>query len=90
MGFLSRAFVPRGVRRAAHPVRTTKNALTPRSVKSVRRALHPIDNTTYAITRSLTTKKRHAGGATTTVYHHGNCSINHRSQETAAKCRRDF
>lgn len=89
MGFLSRAFVPRGVRRAAHPVRTAKNALTPRSVKSVRRALHPIDNTTYAITRSLTSKKRHVSTAST-VYRHGNCTINHRSQETAAKCRRDF
>ncbi len=87
MGFFSRALIPRGVRRAAHPVRTTKNALTPRSIKSARRALHPIDNAIYSTTRSLNTKKRRVS---TTTYHHGSCSINHRSRETAAKCHRNY
>jgi hypothetical protein len=33
MGFLSRLLVPRGVRRATHPVRTVKRAATPKVVK---------------------------------------------------------
>jgi hypothetical protein len=51
MGFITRAVVPRSVRRAAHPVRTARRAATPRSVKSARRALHPVDNALYAATR---------------------------------------
>ncbi|WP_298384129.1 hypothetical protein [Ferrimicrobium sp.] len=87
MGFLSRALVPRSVRRAAHPVRTSKNALTPRAIKRARRTLHPIDNATYAVTRSLNTKKRRVPA---TIYHHGNCSINHRSREAAQRCHRSY
>lgn len=58
----SRALVPRGVRRAAHPVRTIKSAATPRSVKQIRRAMHPIDNAVYAAERSLNTKSRSSNG----------------------------
>ena len=53
MGFLSRKFVPRGVRRAAHPVRSAKRAATPKSIKKARRALHPVSNASYSVTRSL-------------------------------------
>jgi hypothetical protein len=42
MGFLSRLLVPRSVRRATHPVRTAKRAVTPKAVKKVQRSLHPI------------------------------------------------
>lgn len=55
MGMISRSLVPRNVRRAAHPVRTVKNAATPKSVKQVRRAMHPIDDAVYAAERSLMT-----------------------------------
>jgi hypothetical protein len=83
MGFLSRMFVPRGVRRAMHPVRTVKRAVTPKPVKQVRRALHPIDNAVYGVERSLNTKPR----PNKPVYRHGTCPVKHRTPEAAAKCR---
>jgi hypothetical protein len=86
MGLLSRLFVPRTVRRAVHPARTVKRAVTPRSVKRVRRAMHPVSNVTYGVTRSLNTKKRLKKHAPT--FHHGGCPVNHRSPETAARCHR--
>jgi hypothetical protein len=58
MGFLSRALIPRGVRRAAHPVRTAKSAVTPRTVKQARRVLNPIDSAVYSAERALNTKPR--------------------------------
>jgi hypothetical protein len=88
MGFLSRLLVPRGVRRAVHPARTVRRAVTPRSVKRARRALHPVSNATYGVTRSLTTKRRST--APLPVYHHGTCTVNHRSAATAATCRRTY
>lgn len=88
MGLLSRMFVPRGVRRAMHPARTVKRAVTPRSVKRARRALHPVSNATYGVTRSLNTKKRRRSRSP--VFHHGTCTVNHRSAETAARCRRTY
>ena len=50
MGFLSRTFVPRKVRRAAHPVRTakqaTKRAVIPKpvrkSISSAKKVAHPV------------------------------------------------
>lgn len=61
MGLLTRAVVPRSVRRATHPVRTAKSAVTPRSVKQVRRVLNPIDSTVYSAERALNTKSRKKG-----------------------------
>jgi hypothetical protein len=58
MGFLTRALVPRGVRRAAHPARTVRRAVTPRPVKQAQRALHPVSNIIYDMERSLNTKPR--------------------------------
>ena len=58
MGFLSRALVPRGVRRAAHPVRTAKSAVTPRAVKQARRIASPIDSAMYGVERQLNTKSQ--------------------------------
>jgi hypothetical protein len=86
MGFLSRMLVPRGVRRAMHPARTVKRAVTPKTVKQVRRALHPLDNAAYSVTRSLNTKPRKRKG-TSKVYRHGTCPVKHRTPEAAAKCR---
>jgi hypothetical protein len=37
MGFITRALVPRKVRRVMHPVRTAKSAVTPKPVKRVKR-----------------------------------------------------
>lgn len=44
MGFLTRLLIPRSVRRAVHPTRAVKRALTPTSVKRARRVPHPLDN----------------------------------------------
>ena len=58
MGFLSRLFVPRSVRRAAHPVRAVKRTATPKAAKKATRAMHPLDNTIYGVERSGTTTLR--------------------------------
>jgi hypothetical protein len=90
MGFLSRLLVPRGVRRAMHPVRRVKRAATPKVVKKARRALHPVDNIVYGAERQVITslrsgsKRRRKGRAP--VYRHGSCAVAHRSPEAAAKC----
>lgn len=86
MGFLTRLLIPRSVRRAAHPTRAVKSALTPKSVKQARRALHPVGNAAYAVARSLNTKKPQRKP----FYRHGTCTMSHRSPEAAAKCRRAY
>jgi len=88
MGFITRLLIPRSVRRAVHPGRAVKRAVTPRSIKQARRALHPVSNAKYSVERSLNTKKR--APARATVYHHGSCTVNHRTPEAAAKCRRNY
>ena len=99
MGFLSRTFVPRSVRRAVHPVRTAKSAVrkavVPKSVRkitySVNQVAHPISAVKYhAIERPLTTAIRGNSRKTSSqapVYRHGTCPVNHRSPDTAARCR---
>jgi len=67
-----------------HPVRTTKRAVTPKSVKKMQRAMHPLDNAFYGVTRSLNTKPKRRGKAP--AYRHGSCSIRHRT--AAAACRK--
>jgi hypothetical protein len=88
MGFFSRMFIPRGVRRAMHPARTLKRAITPKPIKRARRALHPFSNATYAFERQLTTKRGRVTRAP--VFHHGSCTMRHRSAAAAAKCRRTY
>jgi hypothetical protein len=89
MGFLTRLLVPRRVRRAVHPGRAVKRAVTPKSIKKARRALSPIDNAQYAIERSMATSLRSIGKKKgwSPVYKHGNCPVNHRTPEAAARCR---
>lgn len=89
MGFLSRLLVPRGVRRAMHPVRAVKRKATPKAVKKARRALHPADNIVYGAERQVITslrcgRRRKRRGR---VYRHGGCPVAHRSPAAAAKCR---
>ncbi len=86
MGFLSRLFVPRGVRRAMHPGRTVRRALTPKTVKRARWSMHPVSNASYSVQRSLNTKKRR--GSRTTTYRHGSCPVKHRTPEAASRCSR--
>ena len=86
VGFFSRLLVPRSARRAVHPVRSARRAVTPKSVKRIRRAAHPVSNAIYGIERSLTTKPR--SRTRRPVWHHGTCTINHRTEAAAARCRR--
>ncbi|HUZ54123.1 MAG TPA: hypothetical protein VMU94_16560 [Streptosporangiaceae bacterium] len=89
MGCLTRLLVPRGVRRAVHPGRAVKRAITPKAIKKARRAMHPIDNLQYSVERSIATSlrsgRKRKGRAP--VYRHGNCPVNHRTPEAAARCR---
>jgi hypothetical protein len=86
VGFISRRVIPRKVRRAMHPARTAKNALTPRPVKKVLRVSraisNPVSSASYAIERSLATKVRSTSKASA----YGNCTVAHRSADTAARC----
>jgi hypothetical protein len=86
MGFFSRLLVPRGVRRAMHPARTVKRAITPKPIKRARRAMHPVSNAIYAVERSLNTNRRPKAP----VYRHGTCTVKHRTPEAAARCHRSY
>jgi hypothetical protein len=89
MGFFTRLLIPRGVRRAMHPGRAVKRAATPKVIKRASRAMHPIDNLQYSVERSIATSLRSGGKkkARSQVYRHGNCPVNHRTPEAAARCR---
>jgi hypothetical protein len=90
MGFFSRLLVPRSVRRAMHPGRAVKRAVTPRAVKKATRALHPVDNAIYSMQRSAATAIRSGGKGSESkapVFRHGNCPVRHRTAEAAARCR---
>jgi hypothetical protein len=87
MGFFSRLLVPRRVRRAMHPGRAVMRAVTPKPIKKARRALHPVDNAVYSAQRSVATSIRSGRKRKARAYRHGDCPINHRSPETAARCR---
>lgn len=86
MGFFSRLLVPRKVRRVAHPVRSVKRAVTPRTVRRIQYGMHPVSNAGYQLQRSLTTK----GRPRVQVYRHGTCTVQHRSPYTAMKCQRTW
>jgi hypothetical protein len=83
MGMLKRMLIPRSVRRATHPVRTVKRAVTPKPIKQVRRALNPVSNAKYGLERSLNTKSRKKAPSFT----HAGCTVHHRTAAAAAKCR---
>ena len=98
MGFLSRALIPRKVRRAAHPVRAAKRAVrkavVPKSVRKVtyaaKQAANPMSAVKYhGIERPLMTALRSGSkkSASAPVYRHGACPVKHRSYEAAMRCR---
>ncbi|WP_081998630.1 hypothetical protein [Sinomonas humi] len=92
MGFLTRLFIPRKVRRLVHPVRgvkrSVKKAVVPKPVRNAmwtaHKVAHPVDSAAYALERSLRTKARTAKSP---VYMHTGCSVRHRSPEARTKCR---
>jgi hypothetical protein len=90
MGFFSRLFIPRSVRRAAHPGRAVRRAVTPKVVKRTTYAMHPLDNMKYGMERSVATSlrggKRRRGGKAP-VFMHSTCPVRHRSQQAMLNCR---
>lgn len=90
MRFLSR--VPRGRRRAGPAAsRAVKRAGTPKSTKRVRRAMRRLRKAALRITRSRNRNSRSAkGNKPVAVYHHGTCTVNHRSRKAASRCRRTY
>jgi hypothetical protein len=88
MGFLSRLFIPRKVRRAVHPGRAVRRAVTPKVVKRATRAMHPVENAVYSVQRSVATQIRSGGKkGRAPVFRHGSCPVKHRSADAAARCR---
>jgi hypothetical protein len=72
MGFLSRFLSPPRQRRARPAARRASKR-----------------NMLQRITQSLTRNSRSVDGKKlVTVYHHGTCSVNHRSKQAASRCRR--
>ena len=86
VGFFSRMFVPRSVRRVIHPSRALKRAVTPKFVKRARHAMHPVGNAVYGLERSSNTKRR-TPLPKAPVYMHGSCPVRHRTPGAAARCR---
>lgn len=87
MGFLSRLLIPRSVRRAAHPARTVKRAITPTPIKKARRSMHPVGNAKHSVERSLATSLRSGAKPKAKIYQHGGCPVKHRSAEAAGRCK---
>ena len=85
VGFITRALIPRSVRRAVHPVRAVRRAVTPRPVKRAMRALHPIDNAIYGVTRKLNT--HHRSSTQSQTFEHSGCDIKHRSVDAFNNCK---
>ena len=75
--------------RAKTPGRAIKRTGTPRPIKRAQQKLRPIDNLKYSIERSIATSLRSGlkKKGISRVYRHGNCPVNHRTPEAAARCR---
>ena len=85
MGFFSRLPIPRGMRRAAHTEPAVTQAAAPEAVEVANGALHPASNG-HPVQASAATIPAGANGKDG-VFRHGDCPVNHRSAEAAAKCR---
>jgi len=82
MGFFSRLPVPRGMRRATHPEPAVAAAVVPEAVEVAHHAPHAADNGHSAAATIQAEANGSAG-----VFRHGDCPVNHRSAEAAARCR---
>ena len=85
MGLFSRLPVPRGMRRAAHPEHAAAPAATPEAVEVAHHAAHPASNG-HPVQPAAATSQPGADGKDG-IWRHGDCPVNHRSAEAAAKCR---
>lgn len=92
MGFLSGVRRPRGRRRSRPAAsRETTRGRPAKTTKGVRRGKSYLRTVLDRIARSLTRNSRSVDGKKlVAVYHHGTCSVNHRSRKTASRCRRTY
>lgn len=54
MGMLKRMLVPRSVRRATHPARVARRAVTPRLIRKAQYTLHTVKHPTRHIVYKIT------------------------------------
>jgi hypothetical protein len=93
MGFLSSVWRPRGRRRSrrAAASRAATRGRTIKTTKGVRRGTSYLGTALDRIARSLTRSSRSVDGKKlVAVYHHGTCTVNHRSKNAASRCRRTY
>jgi hypothetical protein len=92
MGFLSSFWRPRGHRRSRSPAsRAATRGRTTKSTKGVRRGASYLRTALERMASSLTRNNRSVDGKKlVTVYHHGTCTVNHRSKKAASRCRRTY
>ncbi len=92
MGFLSRVLGPRGHRRARPKAsQAGKRVGTSKNTRGVRRGIRHLRKALRRIPRSLTRNNRSINGnKLVAVYHHGTCTVNHRSRKAASSCRRTY
>jgi hypothetical protein len=83
MGFLSRLLVRQSVRRATHPVRTVRRAVTPKSVKRARRALHPVSSCDVAADRP---GRSTVGRPTPEPHHRARCLHHRYRRDLKSRC----
>ena len=86
MGFFSRLPVPRGMRRATHPEPAAAQAVAPEAVEVAQPAAQAASNGHPVQHSPVATMQAEANG-NAGVFRHGDCPVNHRSAEAAAKCR---
>jgi hypothetical protein len=60
MGVIKRLLVPRKVRRAAHPVRTARRAVTPKPIKKIKRSVYVATNPVGALGNAAENAAVHA------------------------------
>jgi hypothetical protein len=93
MGFLSRVLGPRRRRRArpAAAGRRVTRGGTVNSTKRLRRGVRHLRRALDRMTRSLNRNSRSVDGKKlVAVYHHGTCTMDHRSRKAASRCRRTY
>jgi hypothetical protein len=93
MGFLSRVAGPHG-RRRARPVAASRRVTRGGTAKSTKRVRASTRDLRKALDRIISVLNRNNrsvdGKKLVAVYHHGTCTMNHRSKKAASRCRRTY
>jgi hypothetical protein len=91
MGFLSRVRLPRRERGMGSATRQPVKRSVPTRRTRVSRAMRRLRKALLGTTPSRnTSKRRPKSQRPVAVYHHGTCTVNHRTKKAAARCRRSY